>query len=399
MLDKNQIDRRQFISSGLVAAGSLLAPRIVFAQTSPPGRKVIIIGAGLAGLASAYELQKLNCDVTILEAQSRPGGRVLTFRIFEETGLYAEAGAARIPGDHDLTLKYVRELGLTLTPFYPSEGNFVRLRRGSAERVGWKKFADSSWFVDLDEIGWWQKIRGGNDQLPRAFADKFGKAIRYGVPVVRIEQDSERATVKFHEKGITGSLSADIVICAIPFTTLAKIEISPAFSAARTEAIRSLEYDSASRAFIETKKRVWRDHQLNGFAFGEDGAEIWESTFGQAGTHGILQTYLRGGHSLDLMKKLETDRVTTTLAKLEKLFPDLRSNFVKGISKCWSEDPWVLGAWAHPEKDTVKIGGSREGRIFFAGEHLSDHASWMQGAFQSAQRVVKEVISMPVTIR
>ncbi len=51
----------------------------------------------------------------------RPGGRVLTLREPFSDGLYAEAGAARIPDNHDLTLQYVRQFGLTLDPFYPSE--------------------------------------------------------------------------------------------------------------------------------------------------------------------------------------------------------------------------------------------------------------------------------------
>ena len=62
----------------------------------------------MAGLA-AYELSKLGHDVTILEARMRPGGRVHTLREPFADGLYAEAGAARIPDTHDLTLKYVKE--------------------------------------------------------------------------------------------------------------------------------------------------------------------------------------------------------------------------------------------------------------------------------------------------
>ena len=98
------------------------------------------------------------------------------------------------------------------------------------------------------------------------------------------------------------------------------------------------------------------------------------------------------------MKKVESDRVESTLEKLGKLFPDLRSNFVKGVSKCWNEDPWVLGAWAHPEDDTLDVGGRPEGRIFFAGEHLSNNASWMQGALESGLRVVREVASARLTV-
>jgi monoamine oxidase len=75
---------------------------------------VIVLGAGLSGLTAAYELGKRGHSVTLLEAQTRPGGRVLTLRAPFDDGLYADAGATRIPDCHALTLGYARELGLTL---------------------------------------------------------------------------------------------------------------------------------------------------------------------------------------------------------------------------------------------------------------------------------------------
>src|SRR5260370_36406659 len=65
----------------------------------------------------------------------RPGGRVLTLREPFSDGLYAEAGAARIPDNHDVTLHYVKHFGLTLVPFYPNKLDRVFLLRGKRIRI------------------------------------------------------------------------------------------------------------------------------------------------------------------------------------------------------------------------------------------------------------------------
>lgn len=79
-------------------------------------KKVVIIGAGLAGLAAAYELSQAGHDVTILEARTRPGGRVYTLRGQFADGLYAEAGATNVFDVHNWTIRYARLHGVALDP-------------------------------------------------------------------------------------------------------------------------------------------------------------------------------------------------------------------------------------------------------------------------------------------
>ena len=79
-------------------------------------KRVIIVGGGIAGLVAGFELLRQGHDPLILEAQHRVGGRIYTLRDFAP-GLYAEAGAMRIPAVHDLTLAYCRLFGLQLRPF------------------------------------------------------------------------------------------------------------------------------------------------------------------------------------------------------------------------------------------------------------------------------------------
>lgn len=80
-------------------------------------KRIAIIGAGMAGLAAAYELLRAGHDPFIVEAQGRVGGRIYTLREPFAPGLYGEAGAMRIPRSHTLTMAYVERFGLPVVPF------------------------------------------------------------------------------------------------------------------------------------------------------------------------------------------------------------------------------------------------------------------------------------------
>jgi len=117
------MNRRDFLGSLAAGVPALLLepPR----SSQRQQRHVIVVGAGLAGLAAALAMRDAGWNVTILEARSRPGGRVYTLREPFSDGLYAEAGAARIQNTHEYTLRYVKRFNLELDPFFPSEGNSV----------------------------------------------------------------------------------------------------------------------------------------------------------------------------------------------------------------------------------------------------------------------------------
>ncbi|MCP1468407.1 monoamine oxidase [Sphingobium sp. OAS761] len=96
-----------------------------------PGASVVVLGAGLAGMVAAYELEKAGYAVKILEFQDRPGGRNYSLRggdTFTESdgtvqkvqfapGNYINPGPWRIPHHHKCVLHYCRQFGVALEPF------------------------------------------------------------------------------------------------------------------------------------------------------------------------------------------------------------------------------------------------------------------------------------------
>jgi monoamine oxidase len=102
---------RRTVDDDLAVLEHGLAPR-----ASRPA-KVIVVGAGMAGLVAATELLRAGHDPIIIEGQQRVGGRVLTLREPFAPGLWAEAGAMRIPKSHRLTHALIDRYGLVTKPF------------------------------------------------------------------------------------------------------------------------------------------------------------------------------------------------------------------------------------------------------------------------------------------
>ena len=394
------ISRRQFLRRSAIAVAaaglnpSQLSGAVRTIVLSGPAKKVLILGAGMAGLVAAHELSKLGHDVTVLEARPRPGGRVHTLREPFSDGLYAEAGAARIPDNHDLTHKYVKEFALPLEPFYPSRLNALRFDRGGREEVPIDGFTDAMTRNYGEELGGnperWHKIKGGMDLLPKAFAQQLGNKIHYGSPVVRIEQDEKQARVVFLDAGHKQTMTADNVLCTIPFSVLRDVDL-PALSAQKRDVIKNTRYDAVARVYLQTRNRIWEEKGLNGFAFTSGAVEIWQPTWSQPGPRGILMTYARPGEAERITRLKENERVATTLKQLDGMFSGVRESFERGATKCWLDDEWSRGAWAFVGFTNFLPAISREGRIHFAGEHLSPWFSWIQGALSSGLRAVKEI--------
>jgi monoamine oxidase len=243
-------------------------------------------------------------------------------------------------------------------------------------------------------------IAGGNDRLPKAFAAALGDVVKFESVVTAIEQDAAGVTVRFLSRGQAKTVRADLCVCAVPFTMLRAIDIFPAFSPAKMNVVNNLWMMPVARCYLQTKSRFWNQQGAGGLKVARTDTYIerlWDMTQVQDGTSGILLAYMQGDNADAFAQQPSGARMDYVKAGVSQLFQEIDAEFSAGLYKIWQHDPWVNGAWScyQPGEmaDMFPAAKKREGRIFFCGEHTSAWSGWMQGALESANRVVNEIVN------
>ncbi|WP_235427135.1 flavin monoamine oxidase family protein [Cohnella kolymensis] len=466
-------------------------------KTSFP-KKIIIAGAGMAGLVSGSLLKASGHDITILESAERVGGRVYTLRSAFQSEQYLDAGAMRIPSVHLLTLEYIRKFNLPINEFisrtpndliyvngikttlkkyvenpdilgYPlapwernknalelfliatrpvldfmnqnpeknwkllmrefdkySIEHFLRhnpvgpsLSAGAVDQI--KTLMALSGFPELSFLGLlkelqyiidpnirFYEITGGNDQLPHSFLPELRDNVWLEHKITEITQNPNSITIhSIHSKTSERfEITGDLAIITIPFSAFKFIRVEPynSFSQKKWQAIRQLHYVSSTKIGIQFKSRFWEKEGLYG---GHTVTDL-PIRFTYYPSHGIgspgpgvvLASYTWEDES-DCWESLnEEERVQQALKNLSIIHGNqVHREFIAGCSYVWNQSPHHSGAFSlfKPEQGST-LGpylSTPEGRVHFADEHASDTPAWMQGAIESAIRVVNEVNDLP----
>jgi monoamine oxidase len=468
---------------------------------------VLILGAGIAGLTTAYELEKAGYRCEIIEARSRPGGRSWTVRGgTTETDLdgvtqtarfgddlYMNAGPARIP-QHHTTLDYCRELGVPVEPFVNANAQSyyfntqsggasgaltdrpIRHRAAKADLTGYfsellaravdqgalshqLSADDAEALVELlRELGplgpndryvgsdrrgyneppgagteagsigrpyalsdllagqfgyyfpfeqrWDQAMMmfqpvGGMDRLPHALASRIRGRMRYGIEVGRIDLQEDGVRVMIREpSGSDSEVTADYAVCTIPPGILGRIESNlPDETKADLASLVSLP---TGKVGLQFRRRFWEeDEQLFGGIThtNTDVGTIWYPSSGYLTRRGILigaYNFAEAATSFDGLSP--ADRIRRALDVGRHVHGEVyRREFETGFSAQWSRIRYSEGGWVAWGDRTGAEGATYrrllepQGRLYFAGDHLSHVTSWQHGAFESARHVVTEL--------
>jgi monoamine oxidase len=487
---------------GLLPVPAAYAGPPNLAPGSGHGVRVVVLGAGIAGMTVAYELCKVGYACTVLEARTRPGGRNWTIRsgdAVEEiksvqtcafdagAHLYFNAGPARIPHHHKAILRYCKEFAVPLEVmvndnracFFQSDDAFagrpvssrqvIHDTRGfiaellakaidkdalveqissddkqrmlafvrsfgdlpsdnvyqGSSRAGWDEApgAGSTSGRLREPLGikellksqfWYYKLNyserfeqaatmlqpvGGMDRIARAFAQRLGASITYGIAVKEIRKTAAGVRVICGDpKGQEIAVEGDYAVCTIPLPVLAAIpnDFSPEYKSA----IAACDYTKAAKIALQAERRFWEeDYQIYGGISWTDRdiTQIWYPSAGFHAQKGILiGAYIwtdRIAEQFDRMTPQE--RLDAAIISGEKIHAGYRNHVSKGISVCWDNIPFSAGAWAAWSQDARRIRyptlNAPDGPIHFAGEHLSYLTGWQEGAVLSAHAAVQAI--------
>jgi monoamine oxidase len=394
---------------------------------------IVVVGAGLAGLAAADALLTAGVDVTVLEARDRVGGRVWSVPF---AGGIVERGAEFVLPCNTTIEALAARFGLRLAPkgtpygrreprgaeAVPSadlDSAFDRIAAGYAP-PGASTLADAIERLELEPrlaalirarlevsmghpasdlrsdvlgegaatFGDFESytVAGGNAELARALAGELGGRIHLSSPV---------RSLRWNEEGVTvwtdgGELAARAAVIAIPTAPLADMEVEPALRGPTAKALDSVRYGQNAKLFVRlrapsppsaimsVRRRFWSYTQL------DPGGEPAPFVTAYAGTTDAVQSLA------------DPESLGGWIDELAALRPDLELDPEVALLSTWHDDPWVRGSYSarsvsSPLRDAEL--STPLGPLFFAGEHTAD--DWhglMEGALRSGERAAGQLL-------
>jgi monoamine oxidase len=402
--------RREFLETTGHILGGLMLSGSAFKAVAGPQKKVIIIGAGLAGLAAAYRLKQAGQDYVILEARSRIGGRVLT-RSVGDSGLVIEMGAEWVGASHKRVIELCSELGLELqnnqfdssliyqNKYYGKsdwsyskewtatfEGILKRYNQlTEKQKIAYQKV--------LDKTDWWHWLKSkgcsGMDLDIRQLADStdFGETIRHVSACSAFTEYSDSSPKNEMDYKIRGGNSmlpqrlADIVgsqniktgrtvasifqdgagvkvVCSNGETYVGDriICTTPTYSLAKINWAPALPTKVVEAVNALQYSRIIKNAYLFNNRFWNDESfdlvtdqtphYFYHATKNQPSSKGVLISYAIGDKAEVIAAQSDDFRAASMSQTLSPFFGDVSSLLNQQLTYYWGNDPYSYGAYA-----------------------------------------------------
>lgn len=245
---------------------------------------------------------------------------------------------------------------------------------------------------------------GGMDRIYYAFENAIGAGrIRYGSEVRSLRNTPEGVAVEYVQDGERKQETADYCICTIPPNLIGRLANN--LPGDVLTALRAARPTSSGKLGIEYSRRWWEeDDRIYGGASNtnRDISQIMFPYDHFGSDRGVVVGYYSTGARQRAFESLtHRQRLEKALKEGAEIHgPKYRENVSSSFSGSWartkySESAWVswAGASGHGGEATPEYTKLLDpvGRIYFAGDHLSNAIAWQHGAFTSARKVVTEI--------
>lgn len=399
--------RREFLKqSAVITAGTLIAantPGINLLET----KKVIIIGAGFAGLSAGHMLKQNGFDVTILEARNRIGGRVFSFKINDNPEQVIELGAEWVGASHERLIAMCNEFGLELkdnrfesrmiydNTYYPRGGwDYSAEWNAKFDQIikDYERLTEED-KVRLDKMDWWRYLVNNGieprDLDIREYLDStdFGESIRFVsafAALAEYAESSEYNEMDYKIVGGNGRLSEELAkrigeeniltshtvsevvqtsdgvmvrctngktfegfraICTIPTLSMSKIKWMPGLPNEKTEAMNALQYARINKNATLYSERFWQDEAFD-MVTDTPAHYYYHATKYQPGPGGVLIAYNIGDKADMMARQSKFLKEKIAVENLTPAFGDISNLAVKNVNYYWGQDPYSAGAYA-----------------------------------------------------
>ena len=402
--------------------------------------RVVVVGAGLAGLAAAIDIADQGLDVTVLEARERVGGRVWSVTL--TNGAVIELGAEWIMGDDALVQQVATRFDVALVETGASYGRREPWGDGAASLEVQDAFLDAAGEalaalppeqVETLSVGAFLESVEGDDAArsivtwrlagtcarhlgevslaslgPEPLAPHGDRYLRVGagnqalavaiasaLPDVRTGQAVD--AIEHGDDGVTAHIGpsserADAAIVAVPAPIAARLTFEPALPHAMAAALDALPMGEASKFAVATRQRPpARSRQSP-----DRSMWCWTANGADGRTRRCVTSFAGSSAAL---ASLGADRgeIVPWLEALRSMNPDLVL-VDEPVLYSWADDPYTLGAYSSWDPASWSRRGvlaEPVGRLAFAGEHTAgDRHGTMEGALRSGRRAARQVLGV-----
>ncbi|KJH69460.1 flavin monoamine oxidase family protein [Aliterella atlantica] len=237
------------------------------------------------------------------------------------------------------------------------------------------------------------RIEGGNSRLPEKMAAALKFPVQKNKTVTSIRSSGSCVEVECADGS---NFQADYAVVTLPFSVLRRIKITPPLQGKQAQAVAELPYTIITRMQLAVRRPFWEE---DGFP-----PQMWTDTRLQnifpvtdaTGTQNLF--CITGGNSARQLDAMNPQMLAEFVqSKLARIRPASKGNVEVTNVVSWGRDPFARGAYAHFAPGQIRRFQGKMAqpwqRMHFAGEHTAIASAGMEGALESAERVVNEVLA------